>query len=206
MNKHWLTRQSSDKLTLVFGGWGLGPAPFLGLAGDQDVLVVDNYTCIEDPLTETKDYQSVRLLAFSYGVASAAHWLSRFGLKPDRSVAVNGTLYPVDKRKGIAPNVFTATVEGLSDESFALFCRRAGHPDLPPVIDVLAAQAELRAIAARGPASTFAFDRVWISDRDRIVPASAQIAAWETHLNAVRHISAPHQPFRAGQAWQEWFD
>ena len=40
MRRHWLTRDGGAQLTLVFGGWALGPAPFARLTGAADVLVV----------------------------------------------------------------------------------------------------------------------------------------------------------------------
>ncbi|PWE32960.1 DUF452 domain-containing protein [Maritimibacter sp. 55A14] len=205
MRHHWLARAGRAELTLVFAGWGLGPMPFAGLAGAGDVLVVDDYTALDDPLPQTAAYDGVRLLAYSFGVAAAGHWLSASGLRPVRLAAVNGTLFPADERKGIAPEIVTATADGLSTASFARFCRRAGHKGPVPAIDMAAAQAELRAIADRGPAPETRFDRVWISAQDRIVPASAQEAAWRDHAEAIRRIPASHQPFAPDQHWQEWF-
>lgn len=205
MRRHWLARQGSAELTLVFGGWGLGAAPFAGLTGPTDVLVVDDYTTLEDPLPEVACYAKVRLLAYSFGVASAAHWLARTPLRPAQLVAVNGTLHPADAARGIAPETVAATAEGLCAESFARFCRRAGGPEPAPVIDHSAAAAELHAIAARGAAAETPFDRVWIAARDRIIPPAAQVLAWRDQAAVVRHIPGGHMPFRPGQSWQEWF-
>lgn len=124
MRKLWLDRQGGANLTLVFGGWGLGPAPFAALAGAGDVLFVDDYRDLSDPLPEIGAYERVRLLAYSFGVASAAHWLAGAGVTPEQSVAVNGTLFPADERRGIAPDIVAATADGLTPASFARFCRR----------------------------------------------------------------------------------
>lgn len=205
MKRHWLARAGGVELMLVFGGWGLGTAPFAGLAGAGDVLVVDDYTTLDDSLPETARYDRVRLLAYSFGVASAGHWLSASGLRPQRLAAVNGTLFPADDGKGIARRTVAATADGLSAAGFARFCRRAGHTGAPPRIDVAAARAELRAIVERGPAPETAFGRIWISGRDRIIPARAQERAWRSQTRAIRRIPAAHQPFAPGQDWQEWF-
>ncbi|MEX0317218.1 MAG: pimeloyl-ACP methyl esterase BioG family protein [Ruegeria sp.] len=205
MRTQWLARGGSAELTLVFGGWGLGSAPFEELTGAPDVLFVDDYRQIDTGLPETAQYDHVRLLAYSFGVASALHWLAGSGLHTERRVAVNGTPHPADRTRGIAPEMVAATADGLSPASFAGFCRRAGHPGAPPDIDIPAAQAELRAIAARGPGPEIPFDRIWISERDRIVPRPAQEAAWAAQSGTIRHIPTPHQPFRPGQSWEEWF-
>ncbi len=205
MNRHWLSQSGSKSLLLVFGGWGLGAAPFRGLTGADDVLVVDDYTTLADNLTETTCYENVILLAYSFGVVSAAHWLAQSDFRPSRKIAVNGTLYPADETRGISPQTVAATIDEMTPESFAKFCQRAGHYDATPCIDIVAAQEELRCIVKRGAAPETVFDRIWISKRDRIIPAQAQETAWQGQGHAVRHISSgSHQPFVDGQRWQEW--
>ncbi|MGI9369180.1 MAG: pimeloyl-ACP methyl esterase BioG family protein [Ruegeria sp.] len=205
MRRHWLAQKGGPELTLVFGGWALGPTPFEGLRGAGDVLFLDDYRDINDDVSETAQYDRTRVLAYSFGVASAAHWLGLTSRQTSRLAAVNGTLYPADEHRGIAPDTVAATADGLNEASFARFCRRAGFDNEPPALDIPAAQAELRMIAERGPAPTTAFDRIWISDRDRIIPRIAQDTAWSEQADAVRHIPGSHQPFVAGQTWQEWF-
>lgn len=204
MKTRWLAQSGTKTLILVFGGWALGARVFDGLLGDDDVLYVDDFTTLDNDLSETSAYDSVHLLAFSFGVVSAAHWLLGAGLRPSRMVAVNGTLYPADKERGIAPQTVVATTDGLTHESFARFCRRAGLGGAPPQIDIAAAQAELRAIVARGSAPDCHFDRIWISGRDRIIPAAAQRMAWQSQSDAIRDIPAAHQPFEPGQRWGDW--
>lgn len=206
MRKHWLACQGGAELTLVFGGWALGVAPFSTLEGASDVLIVDDYRDLSDELAEVRDYDRVRLLAFSFGVASVAHWLADNALRLSRKVAVNGTSFPADAERGIAPDLVAATADNLSTASFARFCRRAGLNGTPPDLNISAARAELRCIADRGPAAEINFDRVWISDNDRIIPTSAQEAAWSTQPDVVRRISGPHVPFSRGQSWGAWFE
>ncbi|MFY2825556.1 pimeloyl-ACP methyl esterase BioG family protein [Ruegeria sp. MALMAid1280] len=204
MKQQWLSRSGTEKVLLVFGGWALGPAPFKGLSGDADVLFVDDYTRLDNPLSDLAQYDRVTLIAFSFGVASAAHWLSQTGIQPARRVAVSGTLSPADAEHGIAPDMIRATADQLNTASFAKFCRRAGLAGPAPEIDIDAARAELFAVIARGAAPDHKFDRIWIPQRDRIIPTRAQQAAWAGQQVAVREISAPHVPFAAGQNWKEW--
>ncbi|WP_120634197.1 pimeloyl-ACP methyl esterase BioG family protein [Ruegeria sp. EL01] len=204
MKRQWLTRSGTAELTLVFGGWALGAAPFADLTGDKDLLLVDDYTHLDDPLSELALYDRFDLIAFSFGVASAGHWMSMAGFLPAHLTAVSGTLSPADAEKGIAPDIIRRTADKLCDSSFAKFCRRAGLQTPAPTIDINVARAELHAVINRGPAPEHRFDRIWIPKQDWIIPTRAQEAAWKQQRQAIRHIPGSHIPFRAGQSWAEW--
>ncbi len=204
MKKQWLARSGTADLILIFGGWALGSAPFQQLSSDHDQLFVDDYIRLDDPLHETSDYDRVTLVSFSFGVVSAAHWVNDFNVRPTRLVAIGGTLYPADPRWGIAPEMIRATADNLTEASFSKFCRRAGLGMPVPILDVPQARAELNAVIARGPAPELSFDRIWVPQRDRIIPTSAQEAAWKDQASVVRGVDAPHVPFHKGQNWTEW--
>ncbi len=204
MKQRWLSRLGTKEVLVVFGGWALGATPFQGLVGDRDVLLVEDYTRLDDPLTDLSQFDRVNLLAFSFGVASAAHWLAQTGVRPDRLIAVSGTLSPADATRGIAPDVIRATADNLSPASFTKFCRRAGLGGTAPEIDIGSARAELFAVIERGMAPDTKFERIWIPERDRIIPTQAQHAAWATQQEVVRSMSGAHVPFQSGQSWEEW--
>ncbi|CUJ98965.1 hypothetical protein RUE5091_01987 [Ruegeria denitrificans] len=204
MKQRWLSRTGTAEVQLVFGGWALGPGPFQCLTGNADVLFVDDYTRLDEPLSDISNYDRVTLIAFSFGVASAAHWLAQTKVRPDRLIAISGTLHPADVERGIAPEIIRATADQLSSASFAKFFRRAGLDGSPPEIDIDAARTELYAIIKRGPAPDHKFNRIWIPQQDRIIPTPAQQAAWAEHQDAVRTVPTAHVPFAKGQSWQEW--
>ncbi|MEC9198182.1 MAG: pimeloyl-ACP methyl esterase BioG family protein [Pseudomonadota bacterium] len=204
MRVQWLQRRGGSALKLVFGGWALGPGPFADLVGEADVLFVDDYRNLETPIAACDDYDELRLFAFSFGVAAAAHWMARTGTQVSRRVALSGTLYPAERARGIAPETVRATAEGLTTQSFAKFCTRAGLRGPAPEIDLTAARDELLAVIARGPAPETRFDRIWIPERDRIIPTAAQECAWQGQTEAVRRVSGPHLPVKAGETWDRW--
>jgi biotin synthesis protein BioG len=205
MRQKWLARAGGAELTLVFGGWGLAAAQFAELGGGQDVLFVEDYRALDLELSEIASYDRFRLLAYSFGVAAAAHWLARTRHAPMRLVAVNGTLFPADPERGIPPEMVAATASELSEASFTRFCRRAGLMGPPPALDVEARRAELLAIIQRGAAPQTRFDRIWISTSDRIIPTHAQEMAWGHQAHEIRRLDAPHLPFQRGQSWEAWF-
>ncbi|WP_050603861.1 hypothetical protein [Ruegeria sp. 6PALISEP08] len=204
MRHRWLAQSDDGNLTLVFGGWALGAAPFQDLTGGGSVLLVDDFTRLDDPLPELGRFDYVDLLAFSFGVASAAHWLAHTQFSPDRLVAVSGTLHPACPDRGIAPDTIRGTADQLTTSSFAKFCSRAGLPVEPPELDVAAAQIELHEVIQRGSAPDPGFDLVWIPERDRIIPTKAQEAAWAVTSASIKRVAGPHVPFRSGQNWAEW--
>ncbi|WP_298966641.1 pimeloyl-ACP methyl esterase BioG family protein [uncultured Roseibium sp.] len=206
MRLHWLRKSGSARLILAFGGWVLGPSIFRNMTGSEDVLFVEDYRQLDLDPGFIETYDEVYLLAYSFGVVSALHWLANVQWKPARLVAVNGTAYPADREKGIPPELLKAAADGLSVSSLARFTRRCGSASPPAEFDIKAAREELHFIADRGPARELPFDRIWISTGDRIISAHAQEAGWARQRSVVRHIASFHQPFNQGQSWGDWFN
>lgn len=202
MRSTWLQRGGADDLIVVFGGWALGAAPFAALTGLQDVLFVEDWREL-GTLPDLSGYARRSLLAFSFGVGAVGHWIADYGDPFDRKIAVNGTLAPADANHGIPPEMVEATAAGLSEASFARFCRRAGM-DGAPQIDIAERQAELRAVIQRGRAPDVRFDRIWLSKRDRIMPPAAMEAAWANQQERVEWTDAPHMPFADRPTWEAW--
>lgn len=204
MQHQWLSRRGTDSLILLFGGWALGASAFAGMGSDADALLVHDYRDLDDPLPEVGQYDHVDLVAFSFGVASAVHWMSAVAFLPERLVAISGTLSPADVDRGIAPEMIRATADSLSDDGFARFCRRAGLAGPAPAIDIVAARAELHAVIDRGPAPDHPIDRIWIPGHDRIIPTQAQETAWKSQEHSIRRCPGSHIPFGPEQNWAEW--
>lgn len=204
MTPQWLRRQPGGELLVFFGGWGLGPGIVEGIEGAPNLLFVEDYRAIDLDPALLAGHDAVDFIGYSFGVAAMLHWLAATGHASRRLVAVNGTAYPVNADLGIAPETVAATADGLSPESFAKFARRAGSSHALPALDIAARRAELRTIAARGPAPERRLHRIWICRRDRIIPAGAQHRAWAGQADRVRDLDGPHQPFAPGQTWQEW--
>lgn len=203
MQTVWLKQQGHSELIVIFGGWALGPAMFHHLAGAADILFVDDYRDLEG-LPDLSNYKTRTAVAYSFGVAAFAHLNSEERDQFDRAIAINGSPAPVDRRKGIPPVVFQKTLNGLSQDSFQSFaalCFGTVQPDI--AIDVAARADELEAVAKRGAAPPPRFDRIWISQRDRIFPVANLARAFEGQENCIHHVDAPHVPFDAWSSWQE---
>lgn len=188
---------------IVFGGWAVGWAPFAHLQGSEDVLFVEDYRDLNHDLPDLGGYGQRWLFAYSLGVASFGHWAQ--GRAFDRTIAACGSLNPVDRRLGIPAQVYRATQEALTEDSYQDFLALChGHDVEPHKVDIPARRAELAAIADRGPAPVTQFDRVLIADRDRIWPKANLTRAWGGH--EVVELDAPHVAFGGFQTWRDLFE
>lgn len=202
MEIRWLKQNNAAEVVVVFGGWAVGPEVFAHLAGEQDVLFVSDYRDLERDLPDLSTYGRVSLVAWSFGVAAYGHWQHGRRDPFDCKVAVNGSLAPVSRDKGIPPVAMQKTTETLSPEAYQLFLTRVFGSRQPVAeIDVAARRQELLAVQARGAAPDPGFDRIWISARDKIFPAANLARAWAGQ--AVQSCDAAHMPFDRFATWEE---
>lgn len=203
MEFRWLSQTGAEEAVVVFGGWAVGPQVFAHLEGPQDVLYASDYRDLDAELPDLGGYARLSLLAWSFGVASYAHWQQG---RPDPftcKVAVNGSVTPVNRLTGIPPVAMARTVESLSHAAYQSFLTRVFNAPQPETaLDEAARRAELNAVALRGDAPVLHFDRVLISGKDRIFPAASLRRAWEGQ--PLRELEdAPHAPFGRFTSWEE---
>lgn len=211
MIAEWIIRQDAGEVLLFFSGWGMDRRIADYLLRPQasqayDILAFHDYRTGEIDAT-TYDilcsYRKRTVVAWSFGVWSAAH----AKLPPvSHAVAVNGTLWPVDREKGIDPEVFQATLDTYNDGNRLRFNRRmcGGGEVLEHFLSVqpertaLCQQQELAAFSGRLTAGEgrerFRYDHVIIGGRDMIFPASRQFSAWKGYRQTVI-ADMPHYPF-----------
>jgi len=206
MRAEWLQRHpGADAVIVIFGGWAIGPTVWAHLRTGADVLHVSDYRSLADDLPDLSAYPTRSLIAWSFGVASYALWQVA---RPDpfqRRVALCGSTVPVDRQKGIPPQMVRMTSDNLSHAGFQQFLTRCHGAEQPAQdIDVAARRAELDAIAARdygGLSQTW--DRIWIATDDRIFPPANLRRAWAATAGVVREIAAPHLPFARWSRFDE---
>ncbi len=205
MQVAWLQQSViADEVIVIFGGWALGAAPFAHLQGRQDILFVQDYRDLSTDLPDLSRYAKATLIAYSFGVASFAHWQANHPDLFARKVAVNGTLTPVNRTTGVPPVAMSRTIETLSLQAYQLFLARCfGAKQDFAEIDVDTRKSELIAIGERGDAPTVEFDHIWIASADRIMPAANQQRGWQGQEDRIARIDAPHAPFARWSTWQE---
>lgn len=100
-------------------------APFAHLhRAGYDVVVLWDYRSFAIDWSFISPYKEVCVVAWSFGVYAAAVTTVALEARITKRIAVNGTLYPVDRRRGIPEPVFNGTLEGLSQRGMEKFYRR----------------------------------------------------------------------------------
>lgn len=204
--KFELISKGSRRLIILFAGWSTRPSLYREFARPGfDLMVVYDYTdFIFSPEESIGHYQEICVVAWSYGVAAAHRWLvSNPDIPLTRTLAVNGTPWPVDVSRGISPRVFDLTLRTLSDKSVGEFRRRMfklgdSFPSFEDV-DTGCLGHELEAISSltcNAPAaqdSIGLWDKVVVSASDCIIPYDSQLNAWKGHPDIIL-TDWPHYP------------
>lgn len=182
---------------------------------DRDVVVLYDYRDLDLPGWLRKamaGYRTVDLVAWSLGVWAAMNaGLQGIG----RAVAINGTPFPVDAERGIAPEIFRGTLENWSDVSRKRFERRMFNGCPSDRLDALRSkrssrdqQDELRSIesAAARQAGTstpsWCFSKVVIGGQDLVFLPENQRRAWQgVPMSEIPEM--PHFPFFHIDGWRE---
>lgn len=192
MKSVFTQHNNATRLILFFSGWGMDPEPFRNLQRDgYDVLVVYDYVIadgdVERLMAKLEGYAEIVVVAWSFGVFFANLILKGRGLPVSAAIAVNGTLYPVDDRRGIPYRVFALTLRTLSEKSVKFFNLRMCGPLYDtfaanaPKRDIESLRKELEVFATSFPGvgrETDFWTRIIVSRHDVIFPPDNQLAAW----------------------------
>ena len=199
-----LKTKSSKKLLLFFAGWSMDEHPFLHYEpSDSDFIIVYNYDSLDFDESLLIGYEEVKVVAWSMGVWAAAQVLANSSLPVVMSIAVNGTLFPVDDKKGIAVDIFNATLKNLNEQSLIKFRRRIcgskevyerfqNNPPRRELTDLKNELKKLGELSTKLKKPSFNFDRVYVSNRDLAILTKNQQCAWKDQ-NVIL-IDAPHYP------------
>lgn len=207
--KTYLKNNGSKNLIVFFCGWALDEKPFALLQSkDFDVLFVFDYSDLKLNFDFSK-YEKKILIAFSYGVFIASICkLPDFDFK----IAINGTLKPINKDFGIAPKIFDLTLNSINEESMQKFYSRMFDNDFDykyftenlPQREAESCKTELLNIKKYYENSNnidFSYDKVLISDGDKIVSVKSQLNFWQDV--SVKNINAGHFIFYKFKSFDE---
>lgn len=122
---HTSTNHKQDRLLLFFAGWGMDERPFIQYTPrESDFMICYDYHTLDFDTSPAARYSHFDVVAWSMGVWAASQVLSRIALPVNGSVAINGTPFPIDEKRGIPPAIFEGTLEGLNEASLRKFQRR----------------------------------------------------------------------------------
>ena len=196
-------REKNEQLVVVYGGWGTDENVFTQLCDDDsDFILFYDYSADEAlVLPETKTYKKIILIGWSLGVWAAEYHSPRTGIKPDITIAVNGTPVPAHDRYGIPMNIFEGTVNKISEKNmgrfyFRMFGNKQTYEinhDRIPQRSIKSIHEEFRWLYNRimeQKEPGFTWDYAVISEYDRVFPSKNQKEYWRRELNT-KHLILP---------------
>jgi pimeloyl-[acyl-carrier protein] methyl ester esterase len=213
-------REKNDNLIVLFGGWGTDENVFLPLCSDDfDFILFYNYSADEAlVLPETKTYRNVALIGWSLGIWAAGYLAAKTGIKPDITIAVNGTPVPADDRYGIPLKIFEGTLNNINEGNMGKFYLRMfgnketylKNADRIPHRSVKSLHDELRWLYNRimeNTESSLKWDYAITSQYDRVFPFRNLKEYWDRQP-ATRHIilPLPHYIFHMWKTYAEFVD
>lgn len=198
-------RSGTNRLILVYAGWGMDWRPFAGLKHPSyDIIVVWDYTELTFDWSKFFRYDEICLIAWSMGVFAASLTIHEIEPRITMRIAVNGTLHPIDDHRGIPPAIWHGTHNALSPSTWWKFQRRmctsaAQYSEFAAVAPHRTIQSLRDELYALETHTIFHVEQVedWdmaiVGMRDGIFPAANQLNAWRG-LTTVRTLDTGHLP------------
>lgn len=192
------------RLLLFFAGWGMDEHPFIQYTPrESDLMICYDYRTLDFDACAVARYSIIDVVAWSMGVWAASQVLSRISLPINNSVAINGTPFPIDEKRGIPPTIFQGTLNGLSEVTLRKFQRRMcadgsafeSFRNIAPKRPAEDLKEELAAIAQQYqmlPPAGFTWNQVIIGENDRIFPPINQHTAWGETSASIINANGAH--------------
>ncbi len=219
MQTSWLHKSDCKNLIVFLNGWGMDGFPFQSLVSvDFDVFMLYDYrqlTNCPDIEAIAANYQQVHLISWSMGVWAGQKLFADKGHLFNKTIAINGTLCPINDKFGIPEKVFNATMIGYDESArfkfyrrmcrektnLKLFLARQPRRSLQDQAEELAA---LKKMVDCLPAHESIYKEVIISEYDWIIPSANQFDFWKGSV--ITPVSGFHFLFNLWQSWDHLLD
>lgn len=199
MKYKWLNKQNNEELIIFFNGWGMDESVVNHLnPTNYDIIMLYDYNNLEFDWSIISNYSKKHIVAWSMGVMCA----TLFNLEIVSATAINGTLKPIDNEFGIPNRIYDLTVRGFNLKGRERFINSMfdKSEDLPIVNREFEEQkSELSALKNYHANIDFKYNKVFISDNDKIIPTKNQEAFWGISSN----LHSGHCPFKLFKSWSE---
>lgn len=216
MQASWLHKKDRNDLIIFCNGWGMDQFPLESLGCSQyDVLALYDYRDLDgapDPAGLAGQYRHMILIGWSMGVWAGQKLFADKKHLLHRTVAINGTLCPIDDAYGIPVKVLNATLTGFNENTRLKFYKRmcrekqnyraflARQPQRS-LADQAAELAALQQMVDCRPALQSLYNEIIVSDQDFIVPTLNQLRFWQSHQVTV--VAGFHFPFSLWSSWEQ---
>lgn len=214
MQFHWLNKQNNSKLIIFFVGWSFDENPFKFLACENfDVLIVYDYSTIDENIEKFTSYKEINLIAWSMGVF-VAYLLKDKLPKFNKKIAINGTPLPVNDEFGIPVKPFLLTLRhartGLEGKFYQNIFDTKEEFEKYSTMSVNRSienrETELKSLYDKIRSAEINYNRFYdkalISSRDKIIPTKNQINFWQNNAE-IEMLESGHFPYYNFKSWNE---
>ena len=207
MKYKWLNKNQNGKLIIFFNGWGMDECVVNHLnSEDYDVIMFYDYNSLyaDFDFEVFSRYDELNLISWSMGVMVGAIIVQNnmSNLVFNKKVAINGTLKPIDIEFGIHPKIYDLTIKGFDKNGAAKFINSM-FSDEPQTLNlsrnIEEQQSELIAIKNYSTIIESFYNKIFISDNDKIIPTKNQCKYWNMQPN----LKNGHCPFFSFKSWRE---
>lgn len=206
MQFEWLNRKENSDLIVFFNGWGMNSSSIQHLIKDNfDIIMFFDYRKL-DEIDSFENYKNKYLVAWSMGVYAANFYKKVFD-SFNKKIAINGTNCIVSNKFGIPEKMYKITLNYLNSENLEkfknnMFAFGTLNPEVTITRDINELKEELISIQNLKISDEIKFDKVIISNDDRIIPTKNQINFWQNKVD-YEIINSTHCPFKMYRAWHE---
>ena len=203
MKYKWLNKQNNKKIIVFFNGWGMDDNVVKHLdCQDYDVLMFYDYNILDTnfEFESLNSYSKTYLISWSMGVMIASKY-SEFMPSLTYSIAINGTLKPINIEYGIHPKIYDLTIKGFNEIGKKRFISSMfnNNQELDCSRELENQHSELIALKNYKSNENFQYNKIYISNDDRIIPTKSQVAFWGIEPN----LKSGHCPFFNFKKWSE---
>lgn len=212
MKQVYIVHENHPRLLIFFAGWGADETPFKSYRpAKSDFMICYDYRDLEFDSQILRKYEQLAIVGWSMGVWAASQVLGRIIASEDtlpiisKSVAINGTPFPIDEERGIPPAIYHGTLDGLTGASLHKFLRRmcANSTEFKkflavtprrPLDELRDELAAIETMYTTQPAYAFAWNTAIVGNDDRIIPPDNQKRAWTSHGELIEMETAHYAP------------
>lgn len=216
MQLFWIIKNNSKKLITFFNGWSLDENIINHLTSSEyDVVMFYDYSNLDVDkkfLQEINEYEEINVIAWSFGVWACKAVINNFtNLK--NTIAINGTLIPIDNEQGIPEKLFNITLSNLSEKTYPKFFKNmfVHEADLNklPKRTVESQRRELIQIQKMSSEKSVIrnaslFNKIFIGMNDKIISAKNQLNFWGVNVGSeIIKIDNGHYILDLFKTWDE---
>lgn len=210
--KYKLINNNSNELIVFFNGWGMDASLLEHFDSEgKDVLILFDYRAdIQLPSINLKKYTNTYIVAWSMGVYVANQLAQKLNQNISKSIAICGSLYPVNNEYGIPVKIFDITCKGLRLAGIDKFFKQMfigidnqlfnrPNRELSEQIDELE---NLKTVSINNKLNNFKWDVAVVGIKDKIFPPNNLISYWEGKTKLIQE-DIPHYPFDKYDMWSK---